>query len=227
MADEIKTSVQQESYFLSTDGSLGKVRLNRRGEIVMPDPYTQLVADGRVFNASNAVEETAEDITLASRTGSNVNPSLLLNVPEGTTALPLEVMMDMVTEGSSEDTYLTICTDDASRYTSGGGAITAINMRKDDPRSSNCIFKSGSTTIVSPANTDDDTIWSVHIDAEATPVTVATGMPTILWTARTSIPPMLIGPAAFLVYIHHATDDSTWMWSVKWAEFATTEVKQV
>lgn len=224
MADEIKTIVRQDSYLVSPEGSVGKIRLNPRGELVIVDQYMQWVLDGRVFNASNAVEETAEDITLASRTANNINPSLLLNVPSGTTAIPIEVMMDMVTEGSSEDTYLAICIDDADSYTSGGGAITPINMRKDDPRNSTCIFKSGTTTIVSPTNTDDDTIYSIHIDAEATPVTVYPGVPTMLWTARANIPPVLIGPAALLVFIHHATDDSTWMWSVKWAEFATAEV---
>ncbi len=224
MADEIKTIVRQNTYTSTPEGSLGQLRLNPIGNLCISDPMIQLVLDGRVFNASNAVEETAEDITLASRTGNNINPSLLLNVPSGKTAVPLEVMLDMVTEGSSEDTFIAFCTDDAASYTSGGGAITPINMRKDDIRTSGCLFKSGTSTIVSPTNTDDDTIWSVHIDAEATPVTVATGQPTVLWTARNNIPPVLIGPSALLIFIHHTTDDSTWMWSVKWAEFDTVDV---
>lgn len=224
MADEIKTIVRQDSYAIHPEGSQGQVRLNPRGEQVIVDQFIQWALDGRVFNASNAVEETAEDISFASRTATNINPSLLLNVPNGKTAIPLEVMMDMVDEGTSEDTAIVFHVDDADRYTSGGGAITPINMRKDDVRSSGCVFKSGSTTIVSPANTDDDTIWSVHVDAEATPLTVAVNVPTVFWSARTSIPPILIGPAALLIYITQATDDSTWQWSVKWAEFDTVEV---
>jgi len=224
MADEIKTIVRQDSYSVTPEGSQGMVRLNPRGELVIVDQFMQWALDGRVFNASNAVEETAESISFASRTATNVNPALLLNVPSGKTAIPLEVMMDMVEENTSENTAVVFHVDDADRYTSGGGAITPINMRKDDPRVSGCLFKSGSTTIVSPANTDDDTIFSVHIDAEATPMTVVWNAPTVFWSARTSIPPILIGPAALLIYITQAAADSTWQYSVKWAEFDTVEI---
>lgn len=226
MADEIKTSVRQESYELNGEGATGRVRLNRRGELVVPDWMTQLVLDGRVFNASNAVQETDEPIAETGRGSDNVNPSLLVDVPSGTTIIPLEVIIDLGnTPGTSVDMNFTINTDDAVRYVSGGGAITPVNMRKDDPRTSTCIVKSASTQIVASANTDDDTIWNTMVEEEATARTTVSGLPLVFWTARTYIPPVLIGPASFLVYMMSAsTNDQEMYWSIKWAEFDTTEV---
>jgi len=223
---EFVTEVQQDSYHTVSEGSSGKLRLNPRGELVVPDFYTQLVLDGRVFNASNAVQETDEAICETGRGTNNINPSLLLDVPTGTTAIPLEVIIDIGNSpGTSVDMVFTINTDDKIRYASGGAAITPINMRKDDPRTSNCPFYSASTQIVAAANTDDDTIYCQMMEAEATPRTATSGEPWFLWTARKYTPPVLIGPAAFLVFIMAAsTNDQELNYSVKWAEFATTDI---
>lgn len=224
MSDEIKTRVQQESYMTYGDGVQGEMRLNRRGEAVMPDPFTQLVADGRVFNTSNAVQETLEDLSETARGSDNVNPALLLDVPSGTTAIPLEIMLDIGVDGTDEDIAITVNTDDDVRYSSGGVAITPVNMRKDDPRSVKCKMYSGSSTITASANTDDDTIDSARLPAEALPKSTETGEPSYLWTAKKRIAPVLIGPASLLVFAVSATADQTYNWSVKWVEYDTTEM---
>ena len=226
MADEIKTSVRQESYELNGEGSQGKVRLNRRGELVIVPLELQWSMDGRVFNASNAVQETDEAIVETSRGSNSINPSLLVDVPSGTTIVPLEVIVDFGnTPGTSKDMVFTINTDDAIRYSSGGGAITPVNMRKDDPRSSTCIVKSASTQIVASNNTDDDTIFCSMVEEEATPRTTNAGTPLFEWTAKKYVPPTLIGPASLLVYLTaDTTNDQEMNWSIKWAEFAATEI---
>jgi len=223
---EFVTEVMQDSYHTTGEGTTGKIRLNPRGEIVVPDFFTQLVLDGRVFNASNAVQETDETIVETGRGTANINPSLLLDVPTGTTVIPLEVIVDFGnTPGTSVDMVFTINTDDAVRYSSGGGAITPINMRKDDPRSSACLFKSASTQIVASSNTDDDTIYCSMLEVEATPRTTNAGLPLFFWSSRLYTPPVLIGPASFLVFLTaDTTNDQELNWSVKWAEFATTDI---
>ncbi len=224
MADEIKTEVRQDSYSTHADGEQGKVRLNRRGELVVADQFLQWAVDGRVFNASNAVQETLEDLSETARGSNNVNPALLLVAPSGKTAIPLEIIVDQGLDGTDEDIAFTICTDDANRYSSGGAVITPINMRKDDPRLAGCRMYSGSSTITASANTDDDTIYSAWVTAEAVPKTTQSGVPTLFWSARNNISPVLIGPASLLVFIVSATADQTYNWSIKWAEFDTTEV---
>ena len=224
--DEIKTSVRQESYSLNGEGAQGMVRLNRRGEMVVVPVELQWALDGRVFNASNAVQETDEAIAETGRGSDNVNPSLLVDVPSGTTIIPLEVIIDLGnTPGTSVDMNFTINTDDALRYSAGGAAITPVNMRKDDPRSSTCIVKSASTQITATANTDDDTIFNLMVEAEATPRTAVAGLPLLNWTSKLYVPPVLIGPASLLVFMMSASsNDQEMYWSIKWAEFATTEI---
>ena len=218
---QVETLVLQDSYPAHKDGTGGEMRLNRRGELVVPDFFTQLSIDGRVFNASNAVQETLEDISETGRGTNNINPALLLDVPSGTTGIPLEVILDVGADGTDEDIAITICTDDKIRYASGGAAITPVSMHKGDPVSTACSFYSGSTTIVAGVNTDDDTIYSARIAAEGAPRTTVTGQPSFFWSARLFVPPVLVGPAALLVFVVSATADQTYMWSVKWAEIPT------
>ncbi len=222
----LDTEIKQDSYPAYVEGTAGKIRLNPRGELVVPDFFLQLALDGRVFNASNAVQETDEAFVETGRGTNNVNPSLLLDVPTGTTVIPLEVIIDFGnTPGTSKDMVFTINTDDTTRYSSGGAAITPINMRKDDPQTTACSVYSGSTQIVASANTDDDTIFCSMVEEEATPRTTNAGLPLFFWTARQYIPPVLIGPASFLVFVTaDTTNDQELNWSLKWAEIPTANI---
>ena len=226
MSDIVRSYVQQDTYSGVAEQGAVALRVNPRGELVTPDWFTQLVLDGRVFNASNAVQETDEAFVETGRGTNNVNPSLLVDAPSGTTIIPLEVIIDFGnTPGTSKDMVFTINTDDTTRYSSGGAAITPINMRKDDPNTSGCSVYSGSTQIVASANTDDDTIFCTMIEEEATPRTAVAGLPLFFWTAKQYIPPVLIGPASLLVFVTAATtNDQEMNWSVKWAEISTAQI---
>jgi hypothetical protein len=215
--------VGQDSYSVNAEGSFPGYRLNRRAEVVVPDFYMQLAADGRIFNASNAVQETLEDISETARGTNNVNPALLLDIPSGTTAFPMSVILDVGADGTDQDIALTINTDDGVRYSSGGVAITPINMRKDDPLTAAGSFYSGSSTITTAVNVDDDTIYSARIAAEGAPRTTVTGTPSFHWSSRVYPAPVLVGPASFLVFAISAAADQTYNWSVTWAEIPTVQ----
>jgi len=218
---EFVTEVMQDSYHTTGEGTTGKIRLNPRGEIVVPDFFTQLALDGRVFNISNEVQEGGAT-ALCGETApgtDNVNPSILVDVPTGTTIIPLEVMVMPEGTGTQGDWgIIRISTDDAVRYSSGGNALTPINMRKDDVRSSSCSCFDGSSQITASANTDDDSIWMSSTDHSAR----ANDMQ--LWSAKQFTPPILIGPASLLVFIIVSNVDEEILFSVKWAEFATTDI---
>ncbi len=219
MADEIKTSVRQESYELNGEGSTGRIRLNRRGELVGIDQYQQWVADGRVFVASPAARETAEAIGTVD-TFSDTDPALLLDVPSGTTAIPLEIIMNQGGTVAGGNITLLITLSDKIRYSSGGVAITPKNMRFDEPRSSTCRFYSGSTDIVANANAEDLTLFAQNLIHDID--TLEGG--NVQWTARKFIAPVLVGPAALPIYAEAATTQPSFFYVVKWAEFDTTEV---
>ena len=218
MADDIKTSVRQETYEVNGEGSTGRIRLNRRGELVGIDQYQQWVADGRVFVASPAARETAEAI--GSTSFSDTDPALLLDIPTGTTAIPLEIILNQGGTVAGGNITLLITLSDKIRYASAGVAITPKNMRFDVPRSSTCRFYSGSTDIVANANAEDLTLFAQNLVHDID--TLEGG--NVQWTARKFIAPVLIGPAAIPIYAVAGSTQPSFFYVVKWAEFDTTEV---
>jgi hypothetical protein len=219
---EFVTEVMQDSYHTTGEGTTGKIRINPRGEIVVPDFYQQLVFDGRVFMASNAARETAEAIGSVD-SFSDTDPALLLDVPTGTTVMPLEIILNQGGTVAGGVITVLITLSDKIRYASDGAAITPQNLRFDEPRSSACSFYSGSTDIVAAANTDDLTLYAAILDQDVATAPNATATK-INWTAREFIAPVLVGPAALVIYAVAATTQPSFFYSVKWAELATTDV---
>lgn len=223
MADEIKTSIRQESYSLGGEGEVGQIRLNRRGEQVVIDQYQQWVFDGRVYLLSNIARETPASMGTASATFSDTDPALLVDVPTGTTIVPLEVILNSAGTVGGGVIRVLITLSDKIRYTSGGIAIPKQNMRFDEPRSSACPAYEGTTDIVAAGNTDDITLHGAYIeeDVGTTPYGTSTRMH---WFARESIAPVLVGPASLVIYTYSASPQPSWFFVIKYAEFATTEV---
>ena len=225
MADEIKTEVRQESYSVEGEGSQGKLRLNRRGEVITPDWYQQLVADGRVYVASNAARETAEAIGTAT-TWSDTDPALLLDIPEGKTVIPLEILLNQGGTVAGGAITVLITLSDKIRYSSGGVLLAPKNMRFDASRTSGCSFYTGSTDIVAAANSEDITLYATILDQDV--ATIPSGIGTrVHWTARQYLAPELIGPASLVIYAVAGTTQPSFFYTVKYAAFDTTEVKQV
>jgi len=219
---DIRLRMRQNTYDAVGEGQPVLARGNRRGELVVPDWMTQLAIDGNVFNISHAVQETGDLCGETSPGSDNVNPSILVDVPSGTTIIPLEVLLGVEGTGTAGDWLCRISTDDGVRYSSGGGALTPVNMAKDDPSTSSTSAYSGSTQIVASANTDDDTIWFRRIDQAA--LGDSGNMSLAHWSAKQFTPPILIGPASLLIYVIVGNVDNEVLFSVKWAEFDTGDV---
>lgn len=216
---ELRGVVQQDTYVATGEGNFMRARMNPRGELVVADWMTQLVLDGRVFNASNTTIETA---VAGSTSFADTDPFLLLDVPSGTTAIPLEILLAQAGTVAGGVITILITTDDATRFSSGGTAVTPINMRKDDPNTSACSFyEGGSSAITASANTDADTLFATLLDQDVTDPNITEN---VVWTARKYIPPALIGPASLLVFAYASTTAPSLYWSVKWVEFSTSVV---
>ena len=223
MADEVKTKVRQDSYSIETEGSQGYVRLNPRGELVAIDQYQQWVLDGRVYLLSNIARETAAAMGTASATFADTDPAILIDVPSGTTMIPLEILLNQGgTVGGGVVTVL-ITLEDAIRYSSGGIAIPKQNMRFDEPRSSNCAAYEGTTNIVSAAATDDITLYGTILDQDVATIPGSVGT-RVHWSARQYIAPVLIGPASLVIYTYCATPQPSWFFSIKYGEWDTAEI---
>lgn len=205
----------------TSDGFLKPLWASRDGSLVTLDWYTAMAMEGRVFNISNEVQEGgATALCGETSPGSdNINPSILVDVPSGTTIIPMEVMVMPEGTGTQGDWgVIRINTDDAVRYSSGGNSLTPINMRKDDIQASACPAYDGSTQIVATANTDDDIIWvsSTDHDKRANEAQI--------WTARQFIPPVLVGPASLLVFVMVNNVDEEILFSVKWVELPSSSI---
>lgn len=223
MADEIKTSIRQESYSLGGEGEVGQMRLNRRGELVTIDQYQQWVFDGRVYLLSNIARETPAAMGTASATFSDTDPALLVDVPNGTTMVPLEIILNTAGTVGGGVIRVLITVDNKVRYTSGGVAIPKQNMRFDEPRSSACPAYEGTTDIVAAGAGDNITLHGAYIedDVATTPYGTSTRMH---WFARESIAPVLVGPASLVIYAYAGSTQPSFFFVIKYAEFATTEV---
>lgn len=216
---EMRAVVQQDSYSPQAENQFVGVRANPRGEIVTPDWFTQLVLDGRVYNISSSVQEAGDLLGETGPGSNNVNPSILVDIPSGTTIIPLELTVMPEGTGTTGDwPIVRMSTDDGTRYSSGGASITPLNMRKDDPNTSSTSAYQGGTQIVASSNTDDDTIWYGSIDTS-----IRVNQP-LYWSAKNNLAPCLIGPAALLVFVQVNNVDEEVLWSLKWAEFSTSDI---
>lgn len=216
-----ETLVQQDSYSAFHDGTGGQIRLNRRGELVVIPFALQAALDGRVFNISNEVQEGGATALIGETSPgtNNINPSILVDVPSGTTIIPLSVSLQAEGTGTTGDWGpVIICTDDGTHYSSGGNALTPVNARKDDPRTSNCSCYDGSTQIVASANTDDNIIWSGAYDKSA-----AEEKP-LEYNAAIHGYEVLVGPACLKVFMTVNNVDEEVIFHVKWIEIPTTNI---
>ena len=189
------------------------------------DVATYLASRGKVFYAadSTAIETVTGQTSVATTT-----PTFLLQVPSGTTAIPLGC--NLFQTGSVAGGLITVIMelDNADRYASGGTAETIFPARTLGPSgattapTSSCVLYSGATA------TD---AYGVRIDAakfiaEVTPTigeTVSGQTGAYIWTPSGGYS-FLVGPAAWLVYTAAGTTGPTWLWNVKWAEVETVNL---
>jgi len=211
--------VQQDSYHPQSEGGAASVRLNPRGELVTADIWQQFVFDGRVFSTSNVARETAAAMGTASATFADTDPALLLDVPLGTTAIPLEIQLNQGGTVAGAMIAVLITLDDKVRYSSGGVEVTPQNLRYDEPNTSSCSFYEGTTDIVSAAATDDVTLFSKFLIQD---IDAPMGSQ-IFWSAREHVAPALVGPASLVIYAYAATTQPSFWWNVTWAELPTAD----
>jgi len=124
--------VRQNSYENYSEGQDRFARLNRRGELVVVDFWTQCIFDGRTFiiqvgtedapvDSTAAIDDTLAWISADNTTGYALIPtSCEITVANWTTATLAQAMIE-VDRGKA-------------RYSSGGTAYVPENLRTDRPR---------------------------------------------------------------------------------------------
>jgi len=214
---ELRGKVRQEGYSVEGDGNTQVVRMTPRGELVTSDLMQQFVFDGRAYIVSNTARET---VLTTGTSFSDTAPVLLLDVPAGTTIIPLQIYLHTKVDDKTQTLLVTL--SDKIRYASGGTAHTPQNMRFDEPNGSACSFYDMASAITANSNTDDITLFAYHPQIEGfedeTPHAIE-------WTARRYIAPAMVGPASLVVY-SYGSDAMTMFFSIVWGEMGTPDFKR-
>ena len=197
------------------DGTPVENRHNRQGNAVVQDAYEQWVNEGRVFCSSDA---DGDDAIAAIATWVVTTPQLLLQVPVGTTCKPLWLTANNLgTTAGTTGAYI-IMYDKIDRYASGGTAEGVSAMRTDAPHGNKVVCRS---TPTAAAASDARTLFVQHYETDQG-TTGAVG-DNLMWSAKSNFSPLLVGPAAFLLWIE-GDATSPFAWSAGWAEFPTGEI---
>lgn len=195
----------------SADVTNGSVWLSRDGSFVTMDWYTAMAMEGRVFNVALA----APDTTMTGATSYDpTHPSVLIDVPGGTLFIPVHVDVCFEDAGGA-DNYIIIQCEDIATYSSGGTAISACNnLRTDNPHASAIVAKYASDSAITATDpgVTERTLFS-YVDAFLD----ATTSPPIHIVWEPKAPPILVGPASFLIHCYGATAPE-YSFSIQWVE---------
>jgi hypothetical protein len=202
--------------------------LSRLGAYVDVPFKLQLALAGYCFVTTNSLAMTdtvIAEVAAASWAIDPVEPSFMFDIPDGTAVLPLEVSIGLVSSGAN--LMVAVMSDNVKRYTSGGtAAVAARNLKTDSSYGSvvESLYDGGTSagdlTTISAKNERIHYQWTSPDDLNA-----GEGLdyPNILW--QPAVPPVLVGPASFMIYVHNDGTAAEFRYSVTWAELPSTMVE--
>lgn len=173
-----------------------------------------LAAEGRIFVASDADQN---DLVLGQTSFVNTTPTFLLNVPDGSVAIPLYV--SLTEAGSVAGDYIDVLfeIDNIAAYASAGTAETVLSARTDHPTANLCTLYSNPTATAGYGVLVD----SFRLAEDVDPASADAGLPFGLkW--KPPYPMYLVGPASLKIFTFAASTGPSWAWSIAWAELPET-----
>ncbi len=210
------------------DGTNPKIRQSRRGELIVPDWYFQVAAEGRIFYAGDELEATFNDGQAAIL---DTTPTYVLKSPAGTYIVPISIDLELTTEGGAAPLVDIVYIQGDSPITTQGTTIVAYNARGGSSvRASKAIHQLNPTVTALAAdnvilfggrNIPDNLITAGLADTVDHGVGL-TDMATFRWTPPA--PLLMIDGAQISVYFGTGTTDSKWRSLFVWAEFDSSDV---
>ena len=172
-----------------------------------------LAFQGRLFIASDADEN---DRVTGQTSFAVTTPTFLIDVPSGTTCIPLFVNLTQAGSVAGGDIGIAIAIDNADRYDTGGTSETVYNPRTSSGRANLSTLYSGATATAGYGIR----VFSAVTSPDVSPAEGAVQGP--YWSAE--LPYLIEGPGALLVYTYAAVTGPTWEWSIGWAEIPTKDI---
>lgn len=188
------------------------------GSAFHADYLHALAREGRIFVARDG----DEDDTVTGQTSfAATTPTFLLDVPNGTVAIPLWVRLVQVGSVAGGAISVHISADNLSRYSSGGTSETISSTRTDTGTALSTLY-SGATAAAATAR--NIIVDHAVIAPDVAPASADAQKFDYLWTPHSSAPLYVVGLGAFLVFTYAASTGPTWRWSVGWAEIPESEL---
>lgn len=225
MSLEIATEIRQGTPYTGGDGNTGRIRLNRRGEIVTSEFITQAALDGRLFCASAGTLTTPITWT-ATATIDGTKPLFFLSVPAGTTVIPVSIQLYMEAYGTNAQ-FECMAAVGTGGVSAGATPVTITNLRTDSPNTSTCTAGSDLTG-ATYMTTNISEFWR---DGQQFAITKTTASATAsasdpckyIWKITDGLSmPVIVGAGQLAVC--QGSQAGTGFCIVTWAEYPSTAV---
>jgi len=186
-----------------------------RGTLITINEYMQWVEAGHIFAAS--IGEGGTKVDFAEVAYDADQPQFALDVPAGTTVIPLKVQFVLEEMAGTDNTFILATSSGLIAAGTSTANTTAQNMNTSavSTRTTNTTFRqlyTGNGT--APANSAE--FW-MHEEPLAVS---AESHPKIEWNVMTGdLPPVIVGPAALVGYVFATTDGPEGHAKLIWAEF--------
>lgn len=214
---QIATGSQSETPTYA--GGMRNASGNRFGDLFTADWKYHLAQQGRIYYATDA---DANDAVTGQTSFADTTPTFTLEVPSGTTAIPLRISLGQVgTVAGGAVTVNIAISPTALARASAGTAEAIANARTDVTAAGNCILYS------TPTATTGLLIRNLYSTPLIGPdVSPAEGVFTeVLWTPeKYGHPVYLVGPSALGIFTWAGSTGPTWAWTIAWAEVPTATI---
>lgn len=199
-------------------GSADLASISKWGSVLTVAEYQHAVDKERVYIASNATRQTA--LATGGTSFSDTAPAFILDVAAGTTMVPIRFTLRQggTVAGAQINAFITA--DVIARYSSGGTAITARNMKMGPTataRRASAVTVYGTSPTAAAVNTAI-TLWAGLLAQDVSTLTNAEANRQIKWPEVGEVVPHLVGPASIVIYSWAGTTQPSWFFTFQWVE---------
>ena len=223
MAQE-NVKVRQNTYEVYADGQERVSRGNRRGEQIVIPSFLQASFDKKVFQASIGTATTP--VSFAKTAYDADQPQLVIDVPAGTTIVPIELTVDLEDSAGTDNEIIWGCAG-ANVGAGTSTAVTPVNLwippTGGQAPATRCSayrqYTGNGTDVTSESDFIEFVRW-VYAFADATTDPVKH----FHWNAMESPAPVINGAGSLVLWVVGATTAPAGFVRAKWWEFSDTEV---
>lgn len=226
MAYEI-VKVRQNTYEVYSEGQERVARGNRRGELVSIPSFLQASFDKKVFQASIGTASTP--VSFAKTAYDADQPQLVIDVPSGTTIVPLELEITLEDSAGTDNEVIWGCAGDnvgagtSTAVTAAPGLVNLYIPASGAAPASRCsVYRqyTGNGTDI----TDDTDFFEFYRETYAFADATTDPIKKFRWSAMQSPAPIINGTGSLVLWVVAASTAPAGFVRAKWWELSSEEV---